>query len=88
MLLEILNRKVGVALHDVHDDRAPGFDVAWLCLIQLVETADDVRAKPVQTISMIFSSSGKARHTVSTQPLSLPGSSFVLHLHHGTCAPI
>ncbi len=42
---EIFAGKVGVAFHDVDDDRAPGFDVAGLCFVEEDKGADDVGAE-------------------------------------------
>ena len=42
---EIFAGKVGVAFHNVHDNRAPGFYVAGLSFVKENEGADDIRAE-------------------------------------------
>ncbi len=45
MSFEIFAGKVGVAFHDVDDDRAPGFNVAGLGFVEEDKGADDVGAE-------------------------------------------
>lgn len=46
MFLEVVTWKIGVAFHDVHDDRSPGFNVSGLRFVEPDEAPDDVCAKP------------------------------------------
>ena len=54
MPLKILVGKVGVALHNIDNDRSPGIDVARLSLVQLIKATDDVGAKPTDVIRVDF----------------------------------
>ena len=40
VFLKVVACEVGVALHDIHNDGPPGFDVARLGVVQLVEAAE------------------------------------------------
>lgn len=42
MFFKVVAREIGIPFHDVDNDGAPGFDVAGLGFVELVEGADDV----------------------------------------------